>query len=367
MQFNKKQKIFLGCLLAINISTANALDFGMFADIRYQNSSEKNKDEEHGDEHKGGNEEAFTLGSVTLHATQKIDEKTTGFIEYTLKAPGSSVVKRLWVRHKISPMLQIGAGQYHSSLGYWNQTYHHGKLTQDTVTRPFFVDLGHEKAIFPSHLTGLKATGFFNLANGVYGSIGYDFTLSNGTTIHSPVSGSNDHSDLHSNSAFDKKRLTILRSSYQSPTLPVQIGLSGMINPIIESSPDGVTELGEGLIDQTVLGWDLKIAMEKFDVTAEYFNIKNKDLVGAAGKNRASAYYIQLGYQLSNKLKSIYRYANLELAKGDTFFLYRGIEEEERHTLALRYEISNTNALTLEAQKHPNATDYYLQWAFMML
>jgi len=158
MRFNKKQKVFVGCLLAINISAANALEFGMFADIRYQNSSEKHTGDGHNEK---SDKEAFSLGSVALYATQKIDEKTTGYIDYTLRSSGSAVVERLWVRHKINPMLQIGAGKYHSALGYWNQTYHHGKLTQDTVTRPFFIGLGHEKAIFPDHLTGLKATGFF--------------------------------------------------------------------------------------------------------------------------------------------------------------------------------------------------------------
>ncbi len=368
MRFNKKQNFFAGCVLAMSISATHAAEFGLFGDISFQESTRSNHD---GSSH----EESFALGSLTLHASQEIDEKTTGFIEYTIKSPSSAVaashavsIERLWIKRSITPTFQIGAGQFHSSLGYWNQAYHHGKLTQDTVTRPFFINLRDAKSIFPAHVLGLKATGILNIAHGTGGSVSYDLAIANGTSIDTTPPATEGPIPLKEN--FSEKKLAILRTSYQFPVRPIQIGIFGMINPVAESISS------QKLVDQTVLGMDLHIVMNHFEITAEYFRINNKDSMKNTGKYTADAYYVQLGYWLiSNNLKSIYRYESLGFDKNDPYFQYRRSTQERRHTLALRYEIDGTNALTLEAQRttpeeatttNNTETDYYLQWAFMM-
>jgi len=370
MRFNKRQKLLAACLLAMTISVTQAAEFGLFGDVSFRESAHDNDDP------------SFYLGSLVLHASQQIDDKTTGFVEYTIKSASSVSVgssaslERLWVKRSITPWLRIGAGQFHSSLGYWNQTHHHGKLTQDTVTRPFFIDLRSAKSIFPAHVLGLKASGTFNLSSGMGGSVSYDLTVANGSSINTNTSSNPQR--LEEN--FGKKRKAILRTAYQFPVLPMEMGLFGMINSVVESTAGDGSASGSGaafgtkLIDQTVFGFDLNMTVKRFDITAEYFYMTNESTIGAAEENTAFAYYAQLGFWLvNNKLKSVYRYEALEFEKNDLYFQYRNAQEESRHTLALRYELDGTNTLTLEAQRISidnesitDETDYYLQWAFMM-
>ncbi len=358
MRFNKKQRILAICLLVINVSAVHALELGLFGDASFQGSTQKNDDGQ------------FAVGGLTLHGSQKIGEKTDAFVEYTLET-GDTLVSRIWIKHTFMPMLQIGAGKFTSSLGYWNQNFNHGKLLQDTVTRPFFVDLDHAVAIFPGHLTGVKAAGLFNIDNGMRGSISYDFTLANGESIDSINPGEVHAVVAQANTVPTDKKMVVLRTTYQHPTLPMQISLNGMSNPIVESSEEGTIK-GQKLISQSVVGLDFKITMGKFDVMAEYYNIRNKDKKIFPGNNSAnaytaSAYYTQLSYGVTDKLKYVYRYANLEFKEGDSFFKFHELKQENRHTLALRYEMNVTNTLIFEAQKRDDATYYYLQWAFMML
>ncbi|VAW83640.1 hypothetical protein MNBD_GAMMA16-866 [hydrothermal vent metagenome] len=371
MRFTKKKNVFVCCLLAMVISTAQAAEFGVLGDDVSLRDSTRD------------DEARFNLGSLLFHASQKIDDKTTGFVEYIIQSGSHSsshsdpsmaaYIARLWIKRNITPEFQIGAGQFHSSLGYWTQAYNHGKLTQDTVTRPFFINLRSAKSVFPAHILGLKASGAFNISEG---RVSYDLTLANGTSVNTNTSSNPQR--LEEN--FTKKKTAILRTAYHFPVLPIQIGLFGMINPVVESTASDGSASGSGMafgtkiIDQTVFGFDLNVKIKRFNIIAEYFHITNKDAVGSTGENTASAYYAQLGYWLvKNKLKSIYRYEALEFKEDDLYFQYRNAKEESRHTLALRYDFDVSNALTLEAQRISledetiaDKTAYYLQWAFMV-
>jgi hypothetical protein len=81
-----------------------------------------------------------------------------------------------------------------------------------------------------------------------------------------------------------------------------------------------------------------------------------------------------LGYRVSDTLKPIYRFENVDYSAKDPYFQYLGTPEGSRHVVALRYDLDDTNALKLEVSRFEpvqtgmkSYTAYALQWAFLML
>ena len=66
-------------------------------------------------------------------------------------------VERLQIAYRWSDALRLTAGRGHTALGYWNESYHHGKLLQPTVERPEVLKFEDDGGILPVHFVGLEA------------------------------------------------------------------------------------------------------------------------------------------------------------------------------------------------------------------
>ncbi|TPW10574.1 MAG: hypothetical protein FD130_2180, partial [Halothiobacillaceae bacterium] len=163
------------------------------------------------------------------------------------------------------------------------------------------------------------------------------------------------------------------------PRLPVKIGVVGMSDGIAESgsfAKGAVAEFGTTLVNRTVYGVDLHYDNGHFDALGEFYLFKNEDKVGSVGSHEANAYYLQVGYQVTENFKPVYRYESVDFAAADTYFQYLGTHEGTRHVVGLRYDLDASNALKIEANRRqptsataPNASDetsYTVQWAFLM-
>lgn len=357
------------CLILALLSAAapavHAVDFGAFADIRYDGDSAN------------GSRNAFALGQFDLYATQKIDDKTRVFVEYVFEDPGDGFVvdlERLSITRTINPHFSIGAGRFHTPIGYWNTAYHHGALIQDTVSRPSFLDFEDGAgAILPMHVVGLMAMGQFDAGGG---KLHYDLAVANGSSINTDPAGFPPEIDVNNSSDPNEQKSVMLHLSYFFPQLPMRLGVFGMTNTIAESGDianGAVTAFGSSLVKQTLYGFDARYATSRFDALGEFYFFSNDDKVGGTGSHDASAYFVQFGYRVTDKLKPIYRYESVDFTAADTYFQYLGTAEGTRHVVGLRYDIDDSNALKLEINRRqptaPGASDetgYSLQWAFLM-
>ena len=140
----------LGLAAALAAAPAAAVDLTIFGDVTLVDSDAP-------DSHS-----SFVLGDVDFFVTQNINDRLTATLELDFHAhDGGEIeadVERLWIRYEASDAFQIAAGRFHTPLGYWNRTYHHGTLIQDTVDRPFFIDWEHDGGVLPMHVVGLMAT-----------------------------------------------------------------------------------------------------------------------------------------------------------------------------------------------------------------
>lgn len=350
-------------ILAASTISAQAVEFGVFADVTYNDTSQT------------GSTNAFALGNLDFYALQSIDEKTYAFFELVFENDGSQYavdLERLWIRRSLNDNLNISAGRFHTPLGYWNRNYHHGALLYDTATRPAFLDFEDgASAILPLHFVGMLFDGKVQAGNG---SMGYEIQLGNGPSYN--TSGGYGSGEIEVNNMSDQNRSKSpgARITYSFDDMPLALGLAAMSNRIAESGLSGnasAVTTGETLVDQLITAVDLKYSGDKIDLMAEYYRLKNDDRFGTAGSHTGIAYYIQLGYQITASLKPVYRYEAVDFDNNDAYFLILNTKQENRHVAALRYDLSESNVLKFQAMSISPKTggsynEYVIQWAFLI-
>ena len=363
---NKYLAIF-GLTLIAGFPAAQAVDFGAFSDITYQGDTQK------------GSPDHFAIGQFDLYATQKIDPKTRAFVEIVFEDPGDGYVldlERLNLPRDITPNFQLSMGRYHIPVGYWNTAYHHGAIIQDTILRPTFLDFEDGAgAIVPTHIIGAMAGG--KVSTGA-GDLTYMLTMGNASSIDTSgaASGSTEI-DVHITNDTQDKKMVVGNMTFKMSKLPLEFGVFALHDPFSESG-DGTpfgTNPGGDLFTMRIIGGHIRYATRKFDVIGETYNFENEDKVGTAGKNKASAYYVQAGYRVTDKVKTIYRYENVDYLNKDVYFMYHPTAEGGRHVLDLRYDLDDTNSLKFEVARFQSTdtnrwkdyTYYAFQWAFLML
>lgn len=343
-------------------SWSYALDLSMFADVQYRDSD------------KQGDKNAFVLGPVDLYAMQYVDDKTRAFTEIVVESRQGEFgidVERLWISRNLSENLSFSAGRFHTPLGYWNRTYHHGALLSDTISRPFFLDFEEDSgSIMPMHFVGVMMLGDVPVNGGFFE---YQLHLGNGPSLDTSPSGTGD---LHVNTEHDHNRAKSpgLRVVYHDNDLPLQVGVFGMRNDISEAGLSATSSglaAGDTLVEQTIYGLDMNLRLDHLDATAEWYRLKNDDVYASAGSHVATAYYLQLGYRLSYAIKPVYRYEALNTEAADVYFNLLNVQQTTRQVLALRYDLDENNALKFEItrpkiQGQDGYTTFGAQWAFLL-
>jgi len=363
-----KTSIAAVIFFVLQISPSYAVNFGLFGDITYTNSDE------------AGTNDAFGLGGLDFYATQQISETTRGFVEFVFENTSSGLVtdlERIWVSHTFDDRFVVAAGRFHSPLGRWNRTYHHGAMLQDTISRPFFLEFEDgATGILPVHLVGLMANGNFLLDDA---EISYEFAIANGPSLNTSTAGFSATSsnkpeiDINASSDADGGKALFLRAIYKPDNTPIQTGLFFMSSAVAESNGTGssVTTKGAAIVDQTILGADLLYENDDFDLLAEYYSINNTNKVGTAGKYMATAYYLQLGYMFSEKFKGVVRYENLSFNANDSYFKVLATAEATHNVIALNYFVDDTNSIKFELDNEKTKTGiakttFRVQWAFLI-
>lgn len=344
------------------VNNVQALEFGLFGDVQYVSRDAP------------GENPGFVLGAVDFFATANINEDTRVFIEYVFEDNGDGLVtdlERLWITKTFSDEFSFGVGRFHTPLGNWNRTYHHGAILQDTVSRPFFLDFeDSSSAILPSHIMGGLASGNLIFDNG---ELNYEVYAANGssldTSLTTPELEVNVAGDPNASKAYG------FRVTYALDAIPVQLGVMFMDNVIAESAEgtsgtQGIA-YGEPLVDQVVTGFDIKANYRQFDFLMEYYRLDNDAKIGDQNRYKSDAYFTQLGYQLITDHKIIYRYSHLDIAENDDYYQLLQVESANRQVLAYRYDVDGSNALKFEYNQHtPYAGDAVntltLQWAFLV-
>ncbi|HET6465861.1 MAG TPA: hypothetical protein VLY20_07400 [Nitrospiria bacterium] len=298
---------------------------------------------------------AFVLGPLDLYSTVQIGPRLTFLSEMNFdfdQAPGEGDVEieRLWVGYTFNDLLTIRAGRQHTAIGFWNNTYHHGKLLFLTVDRPFFLAFEDDGGVLPVHIVGLEFSGSQNRPGFRWM---YMLDVGNGHQINPDTKKLVPNVTADNNAA----KQIALRLSLQPDRLPgLTLGVFGTVDRM------GIQDIKN--VDERVYGSDLSYIHDKMEFITEYFELANLE-------KHADAYYIQLGYKVIRDFTPYVRYESLNVNPNDPYFMELENNTDRNQKIAgVRFDIDELrSALKFQFRrdaKEGSKTFNVLeaQWAF---
>jgi hypothetical protein len=303
----------------------------------------------------------FFHGQIDLFLTKNLSEKVNFLAEivFELNDANEAVLdpERLLIQYYASPWLRVGAGRFHTALGYWNEAYHHGSWLFAPIRRPSIFRLEDEGGILPVHLMGLEFRGEGGVGPGKFG---YIANIGNGRGPQGdPPQIVND-----SNTA---KAINI-QAYYLLPQFGnLRIGANAYIDTMPGfDDPEiaGTTKVAAG--DEQIYGFHLLWQPGDFELLTENFLINHQYSSGEA-TSRVLGHYTQLSHRFAEKYVPFVRYDLIQA--GDEQDAYTGIAGTTQvGTIGLRYDLSETSALKLEGSRQVGGSSpesrFAANWAF---
>lgn len=302
-----------------------------------------------------GSKGGFFLGNLDLYLTPSIGDRIKSVFElnfeYGADSPNLSTdLERIEFGYTLSDNATLWAGRFHTPYGYWNTAFHHGAQMQTAVTRPRFIEFEDSGGILPAHGVGVQLSG--NAKAGA-GKVGYDAYVANGDRILDRTLDINAVGDNDS----DKMVGGNVRYSFGPGAL------------------SGLT-VGAHALSERVAGFDAKSALlsntrvnvvggyavydeNDWEVIAEYYHFRNKDLLAGSGVHASNAAFAQVGHLLTGRWTPYLRLERASLDQSDPYFA--GLDYGRSYTrqvAGLRYDVTPNAALKLELDRlRQNQTD----------
>ncbi|MFM9967710.1 MAG: hypothetical protein ACKVQK_04800 [Burkholderiales bacterium] len=292
----------------------------------------------------------FSVGSLGLYLTPSFGDrvKTLAELIFEVGADGelATDLERLQLGYTFSDALTAWGGRFHTPFGYWNTAFHHGQQIQTALTRPRFLDFEDRGGVLPVHTTGAWLTGGIPVNGGNFGGhFNYDFYLGNGPRINIDGAAPAPGGTLNPNSGSDNDHSALvgMRLEYALNSLEgAKLGFHGLRSRVRDN---------DATVNRTQLqffGPYFVFDNDDWEILAEAYRFRNRDLTGANGTRASSAWYLQAGRQFGDWTP----YARIEAARLDQtdnyFRMQNNGRSYHRGGFGLRYELNNTSALKIE-------------------
>jgi hypothetical protein len=267
---NSKQTLGLvlaSCLVSVAVAQENS-PFEQRVNALFFGEMDYREREDLGDD-------GFVIGQDVAQITFQLDNRLSVFSELTATARKNEdfefEVERLFVRYDFSDHYKLSVGRYHSPLGYWNASFHHGSWLQTTVGRPVTVKFGSN--VLPIHFVGALLEG--NIADSDFG---YRVGLGNGRSEE--INDPGDFGDGNNNRAW------LLAGNYRPlGRRRLDAGFSIYVD---EVSPAGTMS-----IDEVIYTGYVALQSERPELIVEASHTEHDSATGDGG---ADSIYAQLAY-----------------------------------------------------------------------
>ena len=305
-----------------------------------------------------GTTSGFNLGQFVLHFASPLSAKVSYFGEVSFTAEPSTYdlsVERTIIRYDYNDFFKMSFGKYHTPIGYWNDTFHHGAWLQTTISRPEMVKFGG--TFTPVHFVGILAEG--NVPSGGLG-LAYSIGLGNGRS--SILSRAGDSGDINDNRAW-------VANVFARPSRLYGLQFGGSVYR------DKLTPMPGRNFDEWIAGAHLVWAKEHPEFLSEFSNVYHRDLQTLQTYN-SQAFYVQLAYRLpwqENKWKPYYRFEYIHRPNSEPVWditTTPSVEDVVGSTVGLRYDITNYAAFkgeyrnTRPGVNEPRVNGAFFQTAF---
>lgn len=318
------------------IATGVSYNLGVLGDMNFTTKS------------RAINNNSFYIGEFDLYGTATYD-RTSFLSEILVEFEEGNTdtvmdVERLWIGYTFSDYFITRFGRHHTSLGYWNRTFHHGKQLFTTIDRPMVIAWEHT-GIIPMHIVGIEFEGRFNTN---IMSLKYELQIGNGPGITNKK-----QLDPNNSSDNNPSKQWVLRLSASDMLPHLTVGISGT-NYKISQNP---------VINEKIIGIDISYT-DGIELLGEYFKLWNSD-------KAANLFYLQAGYFLPNYSVTPYiRYDWMNVADGDPYMIALGDRHDHIESiLGLRYDVNERNSIKTQYRRdNEKGSDiknvFEVQWAF---
>jgi hypothetical protein len=301
-----------------------------------------------------GQKGGFFLGNLDLYLTPTIGDRVKSIFELNFEYGADSPelgtdLERIQFGYTFSDAATLWAGRFHTPYGYWNTAFHHGAQMQTAVTRPRFIDFEDNGGILPSHGVGVMLSGNVKAAAG---RVGYDAYVANGDRI---LNGTLDINAVGDN---DRNKLVggNLRYSFGGALSGLTLGVHAFTENVAGF------DANDALLSKTrvnVAGGFAVYDENDWEVIAEYYHFRNKDLLAGSGIHASNAAFAQVGYLLAGRWTPYLRLERASLDQSDAYFANQDSGRSyTRQVAGLRYDLNPSTALKLELDRlHQNQTD----------
>jgi hypothetical protein len=288
----------------------------------------------------------FNGGTLDIYLTPQFGDRVKGLVELAVEygEDGTAAIdmERLQLGYTVNDALTVWAGRFHTPVGLWNTSFHHGANLQTSIFRPRFIDFEDKGGILPAHSVGVWASGKTALGAG---KLSYDAYVTNGPRV---VGSTLDFAAFTDN---DSGKMLGFNLGYL-PTGSLSgltLGLHGF------GSTTQTYDANGGAMNRTKLrmgGAYLGYDENDWEVIAEYYHFGNAD-AGSGAKRNSNAWFAQAG-RTFGALTPFVRYEKAALDPNDNFF--RSQESGRSYTrssfglryamdpkASVKFELSNTS------------------------
>ena len=297
----------------------------------------------HGDTRKG-NTTSFTLGQLNLFVTSDISEKFKFLSEIVFEGGPDNIygvtrgeintfsvdVERYLVQYSYNDYLNVGAGRFHTAIGYYNTAYHHSTWFQTTTARPFLFQFEDRGGILPIHTVGVSAFGL--IPSGRLG-LHYVAEVGNGRASRSPLT-----QEPVQNVVDDQNHKAFNLALFARPEAirGLQVGFSvyrDLLAPI--NSPR---------IGETILAAHAVFVRPRFEWLNEALVVRHA-IFGTSQVFNTPGFYTQFSRQLGY-YRPYFRYQYVNASGTEPVF--PDVRLRQGPSVGLRYDASESVALKLQ-------------------
>jgi len=304
----------------------------------------------------GGDPEGFAIGQAVLHLSASLDDSFSVFGEFSLTAKESSyavAVERMIVKYEFSDQFKFSAGRYHSPIGYWNSSFHHGAWLQTTISRPEVFKFGSK--IVPIHFVGALFEGTLT-----QNKLGLSYMAGVGNGRHENISQGGDTGDINGDNAW-----MVQVNSRPTNIFGLQTGLGFYTDKV---SPDDRPEVNE----KTVSAYAVWVK-ESPEILVEYLYSTHDRVNDSSVSGNVQAWYAQFAYRLAGKYRTFKPYARIEQTKVDDSDPLLGDQGlgYEAGIVGLRWDFNSYGALKAEYRREDfddrgSENNFRLQVSFVL-
>lgn len=315
----------------------HGLDIHGFADVGFAAASP-------------GRPSGANIGALDFYLTPNFTDRVKSLFELNFECCDEGHVgvdlERLQIGYAFSDALTLWAGRFHTPFGYWNTAFHHGAQLQTAIARPKFLDFEDAGGILPVHTVGLWATGS---SRGSAGRLGYDFYAGNAPTIQIADPATAGTGTLDPGLAGAGARAATLglnlNYAFTSAADGLRVGVHALSSKVVDTASNvDSTRL-------TMFGAWLAYLSDDWEVLAEEYNFRNRDLSGGSGNHTSNAAYVQVGHSLRTWTPYA-RYEWASLDQTDAYFAQQESGQSYKRLVAgLRYDLNPRTALKLEVTR----------------